>query len=148
MRVITPPPQDNGQEATEPESSVPLRDVFESQQWQEAVDASPLRAHRLTLMSYDAFISSPTSRVLSYRWNQKVRLDCAVQDPWTSCKNQRSALLSARPDRRGELYRDLSHAPHRADWRPTIKTTGIIVMSPLCTVAIMANSLTYLCFAD
>ena len=81
VRVLTPPPQDNGQDAREPESSVPLRDVFESQQWQEAVDASPLRAHHLTSMSYDAFISSQTSRVLSYRWSQKVQLDCAVQDP-------------------------------------------------------------------
>ena len=62
-------------------SSVPLGELFSDARWADAVAASPLASHHLSAMSYESFVASPTSRVLSYRWNQLLRLNCPLRDP-------------------------------------------------------------------
>ena len=61
--------------------SVPLRDVFDDKRWSEAVDNSPLANHFLSTITYDEFAHHPKSRLLSYRADQVVKFDCAVNDP-------------------------------------------------------------------
>eukprot|EP00301_Raphidiophrys_heterophryoidea_P010129 c15175_g1_i1.p1 GENE.c15175_g1_i1~~c15175_g1_i1.p1 ORF type:complete len:485 (-),score=88.41 c15175_g1_i1:119-1573(-) len=62
--------------------SVPLREVLDSEEWRKGVEASPLQNHYLTSMTYNEFTSNEASRVLSYRWSNKITLQgCPVRDP-------------------------------------------------------------------
>jgi hypothetical protein len=73
VRVITENPGDY---------SVKLRDLIHDARWTAAVEASALKEHYLSLMAYEDFVAAPTSRVLSYRWNEKVTFkDTPVSDP-------------------------------------------------------------------
>jgi hypothetical protein len=72
VRVIT---------AEKSNRSILLAKIFNDPRWTDAVQRSDLHAHYLTCMTYDEFVRNDSSRVLSYRWNEKIRLDCDVSDP-------------------------------------------------------------------
>ena len=61
--------------------AVKLKELLDSPEWMTAVENSPMADYYLISISYNTFISSPRSRVLSYRWNNKLTLNCTVKDP-------------------------------------------------------------------
>jgi hypothetical protein len=58
-----------------------LKELVADLRWKTAVERSSLCGHYLSVMPYEAFCSSEFSRVLSYRWNNKITVDCTVIDP-------------------------------------------------------------------
>lgn len=61
--------------------SVPLAELLGDDNWVNAVKASHLSNYYLSNVKYEEFISHSESRVLSYRWKNKISLDCVVSDP-------------------------------------------------------------------
>lgn len=114
--------------------SVELSKLLDDPSWETAVQQSPLSAYYFTAMSYEDFISSPTSRVLSYRWADKISLSCSCNDPAGLVSTFKGDLalsvLQTPPGEWTALWADaLNHLNDVAGLTLTLQTMGSLYLA-------------------
>ena len=126
VRVITPTEHAG--------CSVKLSSLLEDPAWTDAVTKSALSTCYLTQMSRDEFVASATSRVLSYRWADKISLDCACHDPAGVLSHFKGDLalsvLQTPPGDWTALWADaLNHLNDPAGLTLTLQTMGDLYLA-------------------